>query len=38
MNFLVAKMYGNNGTFYGDIKYRNSIQGTFFVIRGNTYW
>ena len=24
MNFWVAKMYGNNGTFYGGPKYRNS--------------
>ena len=24
MNFWVAKMYGNNGMFYGDTKNRNS--------------
>ena len=26
MNFQMAKMYGNNGTFYGGKKYRNSSQ------------
>ena len=23
MNFQMIKMYGNNGTFYGDTKYRD---------------
>ena len=29
MNLQVAKIYGDNGTFYGDIKYTNSSHEAF---------
>ena len=38
MKFRVAKMYGNNGTFYGGTKIQTQQSQRSYIIRGNTYW
>ena len=38
MNFWVAKIYENNGTFYGGAKIQKQQSQSASIIRGNTYW